>query len=106
MLPVRPADMLSAVFAFSFLVPKLQLGNADVSEALLPKWDRIGRRQRSWSFEDKFIPKLELGNEGRRGSGRGRLRAVVAIEILNPRPGIKDDDAIFGRDFPRLQKFS
>jgi hypothetical protein len=21
------------------------------------------RRRRSWSFEDKFIPKLELGNE-------------------------------------------
>ena len=58
MLPVRPADMLSAGFAFSFLVPKLQLGNADVSEALLPKWDR----------DRPAAAKLELGNEVGRGS--------------------------------------
>jgi hypothetical protein len=58
----------------SFLVPKLRLGNALVSEALL-RQRRCSRRHsrrdnsascdsvRSWSFSEDRIAKLELGNE-------------------------------------------
>src|SRR5688500_3023249 len=50
------------------LVPKLQLGNAIGLRSFASGAGPIGkRRPAKQSFEDKGIPKLELGNEGTRG---------------------------------------